>query len=179
MQSVRSHLATRLATRTASKRTHGWTSFVARSGRERSSHTRARSGLTLIEVLVASVILSIAGLAALELLASGDAASLHARRHAMASVEAERALSHAADAVRNNRSANSSELIPANDGSEALAGCTVTVSEIHEFTRLASGSGSMVRVPVVRLVAEVTTEDGALLASVERLAPHGAAEVEP
>jgi hypothetical protein len=37
----------------------------------------------------------------------------------------------------------------------------------------------MVRVPVVRLVAEVTTEDGALLASVERLAPHGAAEVEP
>ncbi len=150
---------------------------VARRVSARVRH--ARAGLTLIEVLVASVILSIAGLAALELLASGDAASLYARRHAMASVEAERALSTAAETVRHNQSASCSEIIPANDGSEALAGCTVTVTEIHEFTRLASGNGSMVRVPVVRLIAEVTTADGALLASVERLAPHGAAEIEP
>ena len=48
-----------------------------------------RAGLTLIEVLVAAVILSVAALAALELLASTDAASLAARRVALASIEAE------------------------------------------------------------------------------------------
>jgi prepilin-type N-terminal cleavage/methylation domain-containing protein len=144
----------------------------------RARHRGAR-GLTLVEVLVASVILAIAGLAALELLASGDSASLFARRHALAATEAERALEEAATRVSEDRPAAFDETISQDDGGEPLAGCRIEVQEFREFKRIASGAGEKLRVPVVRLVAEVTAPDGTLLASIERLSPAGSAEVEP
>ena len=143
------------------------------------ARTRGARGLTLVEVLVASVILAIAGLAALELLASGDSASLFARRHALAATEAERALEEAATRVAEDRPAAFDETISQDDGGEPLAGCRVEVQEFREFKRIANGAGDKLRVPVVRLVAEVTAPDGTLLALIERLAPAGAAEVEP
>lgn len=136
-------------------------------------------GLTLVEVLVATAILALAGLAALELLAGGDSASLFARRHALAATEAERALEEAALRVAESRPAGIDLVIDDADGGEPLAGCRVEVQEIHETTHFANGAGTAIHVPVVRLVAEVTAPDGTLLASIERIAPNGPAEVDP
>ena len=145
----------------------------------RVRRVRGARGLTLVEVLVASLILSIAGLAALELLAEGDASSLYARRHALAATEAERALEEAATRAAEDRPAALDETISDAAGGEPLAGCRLEVQEFREFKRIANGAGDNLRVPVVRLVAEVTAPDGTLLASIERLAPAGAAEIEP
>ncbi|MFZ9882461.1 MAG: prepilin-type N-terminal cleavage/methylation domain-containing protein [Phycisphaerales bacterium] len=146
---------------------------------DRSASVRARrGGMTLIEVMVAAVILLVAGLAALELLAAGDAASLHARRQAVAAVEAERALESAARAVREGRSASQREMFEDVAG-EALAGCVIEVSESREEIRFTEGGARGRRMPVSRLVAEVTDRDGQVLVSFERVAPRGAAEVAP
>lgn len=134
--------------------------------------------MTLVEVMVAAMILLVAGLAALELLAAGDAASVFARRQAVASVEAERALELAAGLVREGRSAGHREEFEPAEG-EALSGCVLEVRESREELRFTEGGARGRRMPVSRLVAEVTDREGRLLVWFERIAPRGAAEVGP
>lgn len=137
--------------------------------------TAHRRGLTLIEILIASVILSVAALACLELLSRSDASSLHARRLALASVEAERILEESAVAVKSARSGARSDTLDRGASAEALGGCTATVRESHE--RLTIGSAA--RVPVARLVAEIRDPAGQLLVTLERVVPTAAAEDAP
>lgn len=141
--------------------------------------TGARRGLTLIEVLIASVILSVAGLAALELLARSDSSSLFARRQALASVEVERILSDAATLVKSQRSAAHSEELDAANAAEALGGCVATVREAREVMSIKSADGGSVRVPVVRLTAEIRDPSGNPLVALERAVPTAAAEEAP
>ena len=133
--------------------------------------TLRRCGLTLVEVLVAAVILAVAALAALDMLARNDAASLFARRQALASVEAERLLSEAATAVKAHHSAAKSEELDAGSAAEALGGCSATVSESRESMSIGVADGQSVSMPVVKLVAEVRDPSGALLAILERVVP--------
>lgn len=144
----------------------------------RIANPRTR-GLTLIEVLVASVILSVAALAALEMLARNDSSSLFARRQALASVEAERLLSEAAAAVKSQNSAAKSEELDAGTAAEALGGCTATVRETRELMSIKAADGGAVRVPVVRLTAEIRDPAGNELVSLERVVPTAAAEDAP
>ena len=144
-----------------------------------SRSARMRRGLTLIEVLIASVILSVAGLAALELLARSDSSSLFARRQALASVEAERILNDAATLVKSQRSAAHSEELDAANAAEALGGCVATVREAREVMSITSAGGGSVRVPVVRLTAEICDPSGNPLVALEPLVPTPAAEEAP
>ncbi len=136
-------------------------------------HGRIRTprGITLVEVLVAAAILSVAALAALELLATSDAAALAARREAMASVEAERALAEAAEAVRDGREPSTRRVIDHDAGGETLAGCAVEVRSIREHRAIHSFGANPTQVPITRLTAEVTSPDGETLAMLERVAP--------
>ncbi len=136
---------------------------------------RAR-GLTLIEVLVASVILSVAGAASLELLSRSDSASLFARRQALASVEAERMLSDAAVLVKANKSAARQGELDAGSSAEALGGCSVAVHETREMLSIANAGAASVRVAVVRLTAEIRDPSGDALVTIERIVPVGSAE---
>ena len=146
----------------------------------RTPHPRAHRGLTFIEVLIASAILSVAALAALELLSRSDAASLFARRQALAAVEAERILSEAADAVKAERSAaRVDEPLDVSSSAEALGGCTARVREVREEISLSHGNGARARVPVVRVVAEIHDPEGRTLVSLERIVPTAAAEGAP
>ncbi len=146
----------------------------------RTPHPRAHRGLTFIEVLIASAILSVAALAALELLSRSDAASLFARRQALAAVEAERILSEAADAVKAERSATrEDEPLDVSSSAEALGGCTARVREVREEISLSHGNGARARVPVVRVVAEIHDPEGRTLVSLERIVPTAAAEGAP
>ena len=146
----------------------------------RTPHPRAHRGLTFIEVLIASAILSVAALAALELLSRSDAASLFARRQALAAVEAERILSEAADAVTAERSAaREDEPLDVSSSAEALGGCTARVREVREEISLSHGNGARARVPVVRVVAEIHDPEGRTLVSLERIVPTAAAEGAP
>lgn len=144
-----------------------------------SRSARMRRGLTLIEVLIASVILSVAGLAALELLARSDSSSLFARRQALASVEAERILNDAATLVKSQRTAAHSEELDAANAAEALGGCVATVREAREVMSITSAGGGSVRVPVVRLTAEICDPSGNPLVALERVVPTAAAEEAP
>ena len=148
-------------------------------GCRRSNSTEGRAvrrrGLTLIEILIASVILSVAALAALELLSRSDASSLHARRLALASVEAERILEESAVAVKSARSGARNETLDRSMAAEALGGCTATVRETRERLTI----GSAVRIPVARLVAEIRDPGGNLLVTLERVVPTAAAEDAP
>ena len=132
---------------------------------------RTPRGITLVEVLVAAAILSVAALAALELLATSDAAALAARREAMASVEAERALAEAAEAVRDGREPSTRRVIDHDAGGETLAGCAVEVRSIREHRAIHSFGANPTQVPITRLTAEVTSPDGETLAMLERVAP--------
>ena len=146
----------------------------------RTPHPPAHRGLTFIEVLIASAILSVAALAALELLSRSDAASLFARRQALAAVEAERILSEAADAVKAERSATrEDEPLDVSSSAEALGGCTARVREVREEISLSHGNGARARVPVVRVVAEIHDPEGRTLVSLERIVPTAAAEGAP
>jgi prepilin-type N-terminal cleavage/methylation domain-containing protein len=146
----------------------------------RTPHPRAHRGLTFIEVLIASAILSVAALAALELLSRSDAASLFARRQALAAVEAERILSEAADAVKAERSAaREDEPLDVSSSAEALGGCTARVREVREEISLSHGNGARARVPVVRVLAEIHDPEGRTLVSLERIVPTAAAEGAP
>lgn len=155
--------------------------FVDTSGLERpraclGSRARQRlrtaGGITLVEVLVAAAILSVAALAALELLATSDATALAARREAMASVEAERALAEAARSIRDGREPSTRRVIDHHAGGETLAGCAVEVRSIRENRAVSSLGANPTQVPIVRLTAEVTSPDGESLAMLERVVPH-------
>jgi prepilin-type N-terminal cleavage/methylation domain-containing protein len=137
-----------------------------------------RRGLTFLEVVFAAAILGIAALAALELLASTDNASLFSRRQALAAVEAERALMVASDAVKAGQSIPTSEALSEALGGEALADCViaVTANEIEVDFTIPSTSGDpaddqIVTLRISNLVATVTDADGDLLIRMERPVP--------
>lgn len=137
-----------------------------------------RRGLTFLEVVFAAAILGIAALAALELLASTDNASLFSRRQALAAVEAERALMVASDAVKAGQTIPSSEALSEALGGEALADCiiAVTSNEIDVDFTIPSTSGNpaddqIVTLRISNLVATVTDSDGDLLVRMERPVP--------
>lgn len=148
-----------------------------------STHQRhqpiPRRGLTLVEVLVAAVILAVTAVAAIELLASGDVASVAARRRAIASLEAERALAEAAELVRADRSAALTLTFDGDGETEPLRGCVLEVRERRDTVRFADGAAAGRRMPVARLTAEIVDPSGAILASFERLTPVGALEDAP
>lgn len=135
-------------------------------------------GLTLIEVLIASVILSVAALAVLELLSRGDSESLDSRRRALASVEAERLLAEASESVKAQRNAERTLQLDSSLSAEALGGCTATIHQQSDMLSLQSTAGT-VRMPVVRLVAEIVDPNGEPIVSLERVVPTAAAEVRP
>jgi type II secretory pathway pseudopilin PulG len=122
-------------------------------------------------VLVAAAILAVAAIAALEFLASSDAAALAARREAMAAVEAERALATAAEVVREGGDPACRRLLEASNGGETLAGCTLEIRTLREARNIGSMNDGPVSIPVSRLIAEVTAPDGATLSLLERVAP--------
>lgn len=153
---------------------------VAEALRGRRTRRRGilRRGLTFLEVVFAAAILGIAALAALELLASTDNASLFSRRQALAAVEAERALMVASDAVKAGQTIPSSEALSEALGGEALVGCviTVTANEIDVDFTIPSTSGNpaddqIVTLRISNLVATVTDADGDLLVRMERPVP--------
>ena len=139
----------------------------------RGSGARVRRGLTLAEVLVAAAILVVAGLAALELLAGADRASLEGRRLALAATEAEHALSDAAVRLARGESPARREAFGAgwSDGAAGdrtlagptlagptlkgptLEGCTLEIRSTRDQVALAEASGATVAYPVERLVA--------------------------
>ena len=123
-------------------------------------------------MLIASVILSVAALAALELLSRSDAESLFARRQALASVEAERMLTEAAAAVKSQKSAAHSGKLDPGIAAEALSGCTATVREARETMALDPAT----RVSVVRVTAEIRDPAGGMLVAIDRVVPTAPAE---
>ncbi|MFM1868358.1 MAG: hypothetical protein RL591_1766 [Planctomycetota bacterium] len=125
-------------------------------------------------MLVAAAILSVAALAALELLATNDAAALAARREAMASVEAERALAEAAQALRAGQEPSLRRVIDQETGGETLAGCALEVRTIRESRVMGALGANNAEIPIARLIAEVTAPDGTTLAILERVAPREA-----
>ncbi len=141
-----------------------------------TSRANKSRGLTLLEVLIASVILSVAGMAALELLARSDAASLFSRRQALASVEAERILGEAAEQVKSQHSATRRGELDAGTSAEALGGCTATVSEAREVMSVGNTGAAAMRVAVTRITAEIRDPSGNLLVAIERVVPTAAAE---
>ncbi|MDI9404552.1 MAG: hypothetical protein QM516_11830 [Limnohabitans sp.] len=141
---------------------------------------RARHvGLTLVEVLVAAAILSVAAIAALELLASTDLVAREARRQALASVEAERALTMVADEVRQTGragvTASMRQVFTPENGGESLAGCTLSIRVERANASFRTGddriSGSASQASIMRLIAEVLDEHGRVLTTLERPAP--------
>jgi len=139
---------------------------------------RPRRGLTFLEVVFAAAILGIAALAALELLASTDNASLFSRRQALAAVEAERALMVASDAVKAGQSVPDAKSLSAALGGEALAGCTIEVQgnemDVDFIIPSTTGNPAHERVVTLRisnLVATVTDSTGDLLVRMERPVP--------
>ncbi|MEY3027582.1 MAG: hypothetical protein RL136_10 [Planctomycetota bacterium] len=141
--------------------------------------TAVRRGLTLIEVLIASVILAVAGLAALELLSQSDANSLFARRQALAAVEAERMLEESAELVRQRQSAQRSARLDDGDAAEALVGCHAEIREARDRVGLGHSGRTEVRVDVVRLTAEILDPRGNSLVRLERMVPTAIAEEAP
>jgi len=133
--------------------------------------------MTLIEVVVAASILSIAALALIELLVSSDRTNYTTRRQALASIEAERALEACAQAIKSGGRLPSSDSLQSGMQGEALAGCLLKVGSTNkseEFTippAGASGNPRTVEIKVRLLVATVETDDGETLVSVERAVP--------
>ncbi len=128
---------------------------------------------------MAAAILAVAALAALELLSRSDSESLYSRRLALASVEAERILAESAELVKDQRPAARRETLDSTVAAEALGGCTAVVREIRENMSVTDRSGATMRVPVVRLTAEITDPSGNSLVSLERIVPTAAAEDAP
>lgn len=139
-------------------------------------HARRR-GLTFIEVVVAASILSIAALAALELLASSDAVNLAARRQALAAVEAEQALALCAERVRNGNALPDQDAYGAGMQGEALAGCTILVTRTTStvpFTVPSPGptvDPMTVPLQVHLLTATVFAPNGEVVVALERPVP--------
>lgn len=139
-----------------------------------------RRGLTFIEVMIAVSILGIAAIASLELLTSSDSTGLFARRQALAAIEAERALSVSAEAVRNGGSIPDSATLSANMAGEALGGCTLRVvgrRSTVNFTIPGANPGDPPRqtpLEIQNLTAEVLDPDGQVIVTLERPVPIGA-----
>ena len=125
---------------------------------------------------MAAAILAVAALAALELLSRSDSESLYSRRLALASVEAERILAESAELVKGQRTATRRETLDSTVAAEALGGCTAVVREFRENLAVTDRSGASMRVPVVRLTAEILDPEGKSLVSLERVVPTGVAE---
>lgn len=152
-----------------------------RRARQRAAHVRSKllAGMTLLEVLVAAAILSVAAVAALELLASTDAVAREARRHAIASVEAERALAIAADEVRQTGRLSSGvsmrQTFTPDDGGESLVGCTLEIRVERANAAFRTGDdqrvGGSSEASMLRIIAEVVDEHGHVITVVERPAP--------
>ena len=126
---------------------------------------------------IAASILAIAGVAALEVLAASDAAGRFARRQAQAAVEAERALSLAADHVKTGRAIPDSETLSAGLVGEALDDCTMTVTAADMNVRLTipgtsrDGGQREIDLAVRNLVVEVRSPDDELIVRFERAVP--------
>ncbi|MFM7261364.1 MAG: prepilin-type N-terminal cleavage/methylation domain-containing protein [bacterium] len=163
------HGRTSLAAKTPGSTCPSFTSPSPKSTSPRPG--RRRTGLTLVEVLVAAAILAVAALAALEFLASSDAAALAARREAMAAVEAERALAEAAEIVRQGRDPSGRRVIEQTNGGETLAGCTIEIRAMRDVRNVGAISAGTPHLPIARLIAEVTSPDGTSLSVLERVAP--------
>jgi type II secretory pathway pseudopilin PulG len=138
---------------------------------------RAPRGLTFIEVAIAASILAIAGVAALEVLASSDAAGRFARRQAQAAVEAERALSLAADHIKTGRAIPDAETLSAGLVGEALDGCTMAITAADMNVRLMIPGASRdagpreIDLAVRNLVVEVHGPDDEVIVRFERAVP--------
>lgn len=138
---------------------------------------RARRGLTFIEVAIAASILAIAGVAALEVLAMSDAAGRFARRQAQAAVEAERALSIAADRVKAGQSVPDSDTLSEGLVGEALGGCTMTIAATDMNVRLTipgatrDGGPRDIELAVRNLVIEVRDPENEVIVRFERAVP--------
>lgn len=136
-----------------------------------------RRGLTFIEVVVAASILSIAALAALELLASTDSVSLAARRQALAAVEAEQALAICAESVKNGDGVPAASAYNGGMRGEALAGCSIVVTSTLNnvnFTIPPAGPTGEPQILPMRirvLTATVVTPEGETIVSLERPVP--------
>lgn len=139
--------------------------------------TRARRGLTFLEVVIAASILAISAAALLELLASTDAVGLGARRQALAAVEVERALERAADALKSGRPMPTRAELESGMEGEALEGCTLTITAVdrrEDFVipaPVAANATRTVRLNIRLLVARVETPDGETIIEAERAVP--------
>jgi hypothetical protein len=139
--------------------------------------TRARRGLTFLEVVIAASILAISAAALLELLASTDAVGLGARRQALAAVEVERALERAADALKSDRPMPTRAELQSGMEGEALEGCTLTITAIdrrEDFVipaPVAANVTRTVQLNIRLLVARVETPDGEIIIEAERAVP--------
>jgi prepilin-type N-terminal cleavage/methylation domain-containing protein len=139
--------------------------------------TPSRRGLTFVEVMIAASILAIAAMASLELLAASDSTSLAARRQALAAIEAERALSTVADAVRQGGTIPNAETLSDGLVGEALGGCSMTMvgnPSVVSFTipsATPNGPPREVDLSVMNLVAEVLDPAGETLVRFERAVP--------
>lgn len=141
------------------------------------TRTPRRRGLTFVEVMIAASILAIAAMASLELLASSDSTSLAARRQALAAIEAERALSTVADAVRRGDPIPNAATLSDGLVGEALGGCSMTMvgnPTLVSFTipsATPNGPPREVDLSVMNLVVEVLDPAGETLVQFERAVP--------
>lgn len=143
----------------------------------RAPHLRIRRGLTFIEVAIAASILAIAGMAALEVLASSDSGGRFARRQALATLEAERTLVFVVDRFKQGLSIPSADDLSEGLVGEALAGCGVAVTSTDSTIRLtipsatADGAPREVDLAVTNILVEISTPEGEVIASLERSVP--------
>jgi prepilin-type N-terminal cleavage/methylation domain-containing protein len=136
-----------------------------------------RRGLTFIEVVVAASILSIAAMAALELLASTDAVNLAARRQALAAIEAEQALAICAERIRDGDALPEQSAYNSGMQGEALTGCTILVTATTSTVNFTippagpSGDPQVVPLTVRLLTATVLAPNGERIVALERPVP--------
>jgi prepilin-type N-terminal cleavage/methylation domain-containing protein len=140
-------------------------------------YRRCARGLTLIEVVIAASILSIAAIAMLELLASSDTVGLAARRQALAAFEAERILETCAQAIKDGDELPPIASLQAAMQGEALAGCrlAITATDLVEELDIPApgggGSAQTVQITLRFLVATVESPEGELVVRLERAVP--------
>jgi prepilin-type N-terminal cleavage/methylation domain-containing protein len=134
-------------------------------------------GLTLIEVVIAASILSIAAIAVLELFASSDAVGLAARRQALAAFEAERILESCAQAIKDGDALPPIASLQGGMQGEALAGCRLAITAtdlVEDLDIPAPGPGGATRTVQITLrflVATVESPEGDLVVRLERAVP--------
>lgn len=80
--------------------------------------------------------------------------------------------------MKAQRSAARTLQLDSTSSAEALGGCTATIHQQTDLLSLQSTAGT-VRMPVVRLTAEIVDPQGSPIVSLERVVPTAAAEVRP